>query len=175
MLKLNLASGTDYRDGWVNLDIVPKWPLASRRCDIIWDARKDRIPFDNNSACEIYAGYLFLHLAPRFHDQVLKEIRRVLSPTGYLIVGEVDMDIVMYKFLRNPDDKRCHELIWGEQGLLPDGSNQFDLAEYDKHCCGFVESTLRSFLDAHGFVNIERVKMHSSDVWYELTLICQKS
>jgi len=172
-MRLNLASGTDIRDGWVNLDVVPKWPLARRGCDVVWDARTDKIPYDDNSAIEIYAGYLFLHLAPRFHIPVLKEIRRVLSPTGVFAVGEVDMKIVMRRFLQDPTDVRCHELIWGEQGVLPDGE-QFELAEFDKHCHGFTEDSLLDFLTSHGFTDVARINIHSSEVWYELTLTCGK-
>jgi SAM-dependent methyltransferase len=93
-MKLNLASGTDIRSApWVNLDIVHKWPLATRGCDVIWDARKDRIPFGDATADEVYAGYLFLHLAPHHHARVLADIRRVLQTGGRLVVGEVDMPI----------------------------------------------------------------------------------
>jgi ubiquinone/menaquinone biosynthesis C-methylase UbiE len=174
-MKLNLASGTDIRDGWINLDIVPKWPLARRGCDVVWDARKDRIPYDDGSADEIYAGYLFLHLAPRHHDSVLKEIYRVLSPTGRLVVGEVDMEKVMQRFLENPADPRCHELIWGEQGDLPGDQQQFELAEFDKHCHGFTQDTLIDFLTAVGFRFIQRIYIHNPEVWYELTLSCRKT
>jgi hypothetical protein len=174
-MKLNLASGTDIRDGWINLDIVPKWPLARRGCDVIWDARKDKIPYDDGSANEIYAGYLFLHLAPRFHKPVVQEIHRVLSPTGVFMVGEVDMEIVMQRFLENPADIRCHELIWGEQGELSGDQKQFELAEFDKHCHGFTQDTLVSFLASAGFKYMERIRIHSPEVWYELTLVCRKT
>ncbi len=167
-MKLNLASGTDIRDGWVNLDVVPRWPNTRRGCDLIWDARKDFIPFANNTAEEIYAGYLLLHLAPRFHVPVLKEIHRVLSPTGTLMVGEVDMEIVFDQWLTRPHDPRLAELIWGEQG------NEFgdDLSQYDKHCHGFTEATLRELLRSEGFGDITRTKIHAVD--YELTLVCRK-
>lgn len=167
-MKLNLASGTDLREGWVNLDVVAKWPNTQRGCDVIWDARKDPIPFPDDSAEQIYAGYLFLHLAPRFHTDVMMEIRRVLSPVGTLMVGEVDMDQVMKRWLDDPFSEREAELIWGEQG------NEFgdDLAQYDKHCHGFTQQSLTRFLTNFGFVAIERTWIHQ--VYYELTLTCKK-
>src|SRR5450631_2524408 len=60
VLRLNLASGTDLRsgDGWVNLDVVPRWPGTARGCEVIWDATRDRIPFPDGSVDEVYAGYL---------------------------------------------------------------------------------------------------------------------
>lgn len=170
MIKLNLASGTDIRDGWVNLDIVPKWPIASRGCDVIWDARKDKIPFDDNSVDEIYAGYLLLHLAPSYHASVLAEIRRVLKSAGILVIGEVDMDIVMRRYLENPFDHRYSELIWGEQGSI----HGKDLADYDKHCQGFTQSTLEKLLSDNGFQGFQRIRVHCAEVWYELTISCMK-
>lgn len=170
MLLLNLASGTDLRDGWVNLDIVPRWPNTARGCDVIWDARKDRLPFNDNSVDGIYAGYLFLHLAPHHHARVLADVRRVLKPGADLQVGEVEMDKVMQRWIADPTDKRLAELVWGEQGDVH-GS---DLAEFDKHCHGYSEATLRAFLEHGGFSVLSRDRIHSPDVWYELTLSARK-
>ncbi len=169
-MKLNLACGTDIRDGWVNLDVVPSWPVAVRGCDVIWDARKDKIPFPDDSAEEIYAGYLLLHLSPAYHKPVLEEIKRVLSPSGSLMVGEVDMAIVMSKWLADPQDARLSELIWGEQGSFHGDS----LVEFDKHCCGFTETSLTELLASYGFSSIQRTNIHHPDVFYELTLVCRK-
>lgn len=169
-MRLNLASGTDLRDGWVNLDVVPKWPSASRGCDVVWDARKDAIPFPDDSAEEIYAGYLLMHLAPHYHAPVLAEIRRVLAPGGVLMVGEVDMDVVMRRFLESPSDPRLAELIWGEQGSFHgDG-----LADFDKHCHGFTSASLQDLLARSGFGGFGRARIHAAAVFYELTLTCTK-
>ena len=169
-MRLNLASGTDIRDGWRNLDIVPKWPQARRGCDVIWDARKDRIPYDNNTATEIYAGYLLLHLAPCYHSSVLDDIYRVAAPNAPVVFGEVDMAKVMRHWLEDPNSKQASELIWGEQGDV----HGTDLAEFDKHCHGFTEASLRYTLESKGFHTCERIQVHSDAVWYELTIRCQK-
>lgn len=164
--KLNLASGTDIKDGWINLDVVPRWPGTARGCDVIWDARKDAIPFPDGSIEEIYAGYLFLHLAPCFHVGVMNEMVRVLAPGARLVIGEVDMEIVMRRWLANPDSKSLCELIWGEQGDI----HGQDLALFDKHCHGWTETTLRQFIGTFGFVGLHRIQIHVSEVFYELTI-----
>lgn len=172
-LKLNLACGTDIRNDYINLDVVKKWPLARRACDVIWDARTQAIPYPDGSADEVYAGYLLLHLAPHHHQRVLRDVHRVLRPGGRLVVGEVDMREVMRRWLADPRDPRLAELIWGEQGELPGGApeEQRALADFDKHCYGYVEETLREALAEAGFAErIRRVFVHSRDVWYELTL-----
>lgn len=170
-MKLNLASGTNIRDGWMNLDVVPRWPLASRGCDQLWDARTQAIPFPDGSAEEVYAGYLFLHLAPMHHARVLEDIRRVMKLGGRLIVGEVEMDAVMRRWLGSPEDKRLAELIWGEQGDLDQPlAEQAALAEFDKHCHGFTEASLRAFLARGHFREARRIRVHDAAVWYELSL-----
>ena len=171
ILKLNLASGTDIRDGWINMDVVAKWPNVRRGCDVIWDALKDPLPFVDNSVDEIYAGYLLLHLPPEHHTRVLREIRRVLKPdTGTAMFGEVDMAIVMERFLKTPKDARLAELIWGEQGEY----HGTTYAAFDKHCHGFTESSLRETLRESGFSKFERVQIHSAAVFYELTAVVRK-
>lgn len=167
MIALNLASGTDLRPPpWINLDIVARWPNTARGCDVVWDARTQNIPFPDFSVDEIYAGYLFLHLAPQHHRRVLNDIHRVLKVDGRLVVGEVDMELVFARWLYDPTDKQNFELIWGEQGDVH-GS---DLAEFDKHCHGFTEKTLRDFLYEGGFKKANRIQVHSAAVWYELTI-----
>jgi hypothetical protein len=163
--RLNLACGTDIRDGWFNLDVVPRWPSAPRGCDMLWDARTDRIPFADGSAGEVYAGYLFLHLAPRYHAQVLAEIDRVMKPGATLVVREVDMDVVLRRYLSNPRDGRACELIWGEQG---EGHGD-GFADFDKHCHGFTEASLRELL-APRFRELERLPQQHPDIYYDLLL-----
>jgi predicted SAM-dependent methyltransferase len=170
MLRLNLASGTDIKPPpWVNLDVVKQWPGAPP-CDIIWDARKHDLPFGSDTVDEVYAGYLFLHIPRAFHIHNLMEIRRVLKPGGVLQVGEVDMDLVLRRWLDDPFDHRLNQLIWGEQGLI----HGEGFAEFDLHVQGFNEATLRAFLESSAFRLVERVKIHVDAVWYELTLKCRK-
>ena len=175
MIRLNLASGTDIRptsEGWVNMDIVPQWP-GFPPCDLVWDARKDPIPFPDDSVDEVVAGYLLLHLAQYHHNRVLDDIHRVMKPGAKLQVGEVDMALAMKRWLLNPYDRSANEMIWGEQGMHDD-PRYMEFAEFDKHCCGFSEESLWRLLDRHHFAFIKRVKIHAPEVWYELTMECVK-
>lgn len=168
-MKLNLACGTDVKPApWVNLDVVRKWPQAPRPCDILWDARKDRIPFAEGSVDEVKAGYLFLHLAPQHHTRVLKDIYRVLQPGGRLEVGEVDMEKAMTRWMKDPSDKSATQMIWGEQGNDVDGNEAYE--EFDKHCQGYTPLTLRAFLEGVGLKAVKQIKLHAAEVWYELSM-----
>lgn len=167
--RLNLASGTDLRprmDGWANLDIVPRWPSANRPCDLQWDARSNEIPFPDTWAMEIVAGYLFLHVPYKHHEPLAREMFRVMEPGGRLEVGEVDMWLAMHRWLQNPYDESARDMIWGEQGNIH--GDKF--AEFDKHCAGHTEGTLRALLARAGFRFERRYKQHAEAVWYEMTL-----
>jgi hypothetical protein len=181
-IYLNLASGTDCRPPpWRNLDCVKKWPIAARACDVIWDARTDRLPYSDNTVSEVYAGYLLLHLAPKHHQRVLRDIYRVMHKGARLVVGECDMRVVMKRWLENPADEYLSGLIWGEQSALSDEqkarlgaagvAEQERLSEFDKHCQGFCESSLRAAIYAAGFTGpITRIAYHGPAVFYDLTV-----
>lgn len=167
MIKLNLASGTDLRPApWVNLDAVARWPGTSRGCDVVWDATKDRIPFPDSSVDEIYAGYLLLHVPPRYHASLLQDIKRVCAPGARLVFSEVDFAIVMPRWLAKPDDQYLSGLIWGEQGEVH-GAN---LADWDSHRWGYTEEKLAGVLVRAGFRDPRRIAIHDPGVFFELTI-----
>lgn len=172
--RLNLASGTDLRPaiaGWVNLDIVPQWPSAAQGCDLVWDARTDVIPFPDGFATEIVAGYLFLHVPYRHHEPLAREMFRVLAPGGRIEIGEVDMPSAMLRWMANPYDPSARDIVWGEMGSV----HGAEFVEFDKHCAGHSELTLRALLGAAGFRELQRIKIHAPAVWYEMTLVGVKT
>ncbi len=167
VIRLNLAAGTDLRDPpWENWDICEKWPTNSRPCDRRWDARSNCIGVPDRSVDEICAGYLLLHVPYQHHDPLVAEMFRVMKPGGRLEVGEVDMPVAMRRWLANPYDQSAREIVWGEQGSLH--GQQF--ADYDKHCAGHSEFTLRALLEKYGFARFRRFKQHAEAVWFEMSV-----
>ena len=67
-LRVNLCCGSDYRPGWANLDIAdfPGYPKP----DIYWDARKHEIPFPDDSADEVVAGYMLAHIGRILQEEL---------------------------------------------------------------------------------------------------------
>lgn len=167
-MKLNLGAGTEYRAGWINLDVVA-WPGVPPP-DLVWDARKEHLPFPDDSVDEVYLGYLLMHLSPQYQKPLLLDVHRVLAPCGFMIVSEVDFELVMARWLFDPSDSAISELIWGEQGR--DHGNAY--IDYDKHCWGFSRSTLRSLLERCGFCDVVEGVIQSPDVWFELTMRAKK-
>ncbi len=165
-LRLNLASGTDLKrgDGWVNLDAV-SWKMAGAPPDVFWNA-KDPIPFPDESVDEVYAGYLLLHTSTNWHTRMMADIWRVMKPCARLVIGEVDMAILLPRWMADPSNKYLIGLIWGEGGT----EHGEDMASWDNHACGFTEASLRALLSSAGFDGARRIKVHGDAVWYELSL-----
>lgn len=171
LIKVNAASGTDLRPPpWVNLDLCKRWPSNPRDCDIVWDARSDKLPFPDATADEFVGGYLLLHVALPHHEPLIREAFRVLAPGGRIELGEVDMDVAMRRWLANPQEESAHQMIWGEHGSI----HGPEFEEFDRHVSGHTEGTLRALLAKCGFVQIERFKQHAESVWYELSMQARK-
>ena len=79
--KLNLACGTDYLDGWINVD-------GSRtiKADMYFnlDAPDIKLPFQNDSIDFIYAAHILEHIV--YLPQLQAELIRILKPEGSLMV-----------------------------------------------------------------------------------------
>jgi teichuronic acid biosynthesis glycosyltransferase TuaG len=78
-LRLHLACGHDYTEGYINVDF---YAPEDAKCDVRFDVMK--LPYPDNSVDEIKA----FHIIEHFHffeiQEVLKEWHRVLKPGGRL-------------------------------------------------------------------------------------------
>lgn len=75
-MKLNLGCGSDYREGYVNVD----QPSAVTRRDLAVDLSVLPWAFDDNSADEILMNGSLEHLADTHRNMM--EIHRILKPGG---------------------------------------------------------------------------------------------
>lgn len=82
-LKLHLGSGTEHKDGWINID------LAGDPVDLAWNLAHG-IPFPDGSVDGIFHEHLLEHLPLRAGDQLIAECWRVLRPGGVLRIGVPD-------------------------------------------------------------------------------------
>lgn len=79
MVKLNIGSGTDIKQGWINIDRV-----KSIGVDIILDLNKKCLPFKDSSVDEIFCSHVLEHLINP--HEVVMEFWRVLKPDGILTI-----------------------------------------------------------------------------------------
>ena len=145
-LKLHLGSGTEPREGWVNVDTN-----AACGPDIV--ASVEHLPmFEDASADVIESCHLFEHLTLTQARAALREWRRILAPGGELR-------------LELPNLGRAVELMGTEMdgydfamvsmfGYPPLVDQQGD---GQVHKWGWTPETLRQELEAAGFEGVEQV------------------
>lgn len=124
LLKLNLACGPNYLDGWVNIDI------DSEVADIQSDLTKP-LPFEDSTVSHIYAEHFIEHIDQQDALYFLQECKRVLAPKGvlrlstpslyYLLVNYLEFNITAWGDLWTPPT-RAHMLnegmrSWGHKFL----------------------------------------------------------
>jgi glycosyltransferase involved in cell wall biosynthesis len=146
-LKLHLACGHDYTEGYINIDLYAPDDAV---CDARFDVQK--LPYDDNSVDEIKA----FHIIEHFHffeiKDVLEEWFRVLKPGGRLWLETPDFLETCRSFVEgspvmNIEDWRV--LLYGHFFAHPWVPGQ-------THKFLFTEQQLRTNLGWAGFKNITR-------------------
>jgi len=120
VLKVNLGSGPDGRDDWVNVDygllaelqkhrllrkIVYKLHLLPERYRKLWpknllvhDCRKP-LPFRTESVDCIYTSHLLEHLRKYEATRLLRECFRVMKPNSYIRIVVPDLKLIAERYL----------------------------------------------------------------------------
>jgi predicted SAM-dependent methyltransferase len=81
-LKLNIGSGTEKVEGFLNVDAEP-----STNPDILCDITKTKLPIKSGRVDEIIFFHCIEHISKRLHPHVFTEMWRVLKPGGDLFVS----------------------------------------------------------------------------------------
>ena len=63
-IKVNFGCGTDYREGWINVDVVEetKWQSGSRKPDVMISANDSRLPFEDGSIDYVLLDNVIEHI-----------------------------------------------------------------------------------------------------------------
>lgn len=145
-LRLHLGCGPDRREGWVNVDVNPKF-----NPDLV--AHAHDLPMLPDSSCsDIESCHLFEHLTLTQARAALREWRRLIMPGGQL-------------HLELPNLERCLALVGTEMngfdlgmislfGYPPEIDEQ---GEPQLHKWGWTPETLAEELYKAGFQNVEQV------------------
>jgi SAM-dependent methyltransferase len=87
-LKLNLGCGDHIEEGYINIDIAAD-------CDLKLDLEKAKLPFENESVDEIYAGQIMEHI--NNFIPLMNECHRVLkSGSGIHGTGKLIIEVPCY-------------------------------------------------------------------------------
>lgn len=82
LVKLNLGCGTDYKKGFINVDILDSVKV-DKKCDL----QKLPLPFKDNSVDYIYSRYLMIYIGDLY--LWLKELHRICKPGAIIKFEEL--------------------------------------------------------------------------------------
>jgi SAM-dependent methyltransferase len=78
--KLNLACGSDYIQGYTNIDVDP-----SVKADVICDIdNENKLPFDDASFDLVYASHILEHIT--FLPALKREFKRIVRVGGHIVM-----------------------------------------------------------------------------------------
>lgn len=142
-IKLHLACGEEYKEGYINVDL---YPSSTIRVDQSFDIKQ--IPYADNSVDEIVALHVIEHF-DFFEGQVaLKEWYRVLKPGGKLLVETPDFLETCDAFVKGSEEYRV--ALYSHFFAHPWISGQ-------THKFLFTESQLKGQIEWAGFKSVFRI------------------
>lgn len=137
-MKLNIGSGKDYKDGWVNLDINTRF-----KADIYRDIMNfDPFEFDLDGFDEVYAKDVLDHITFNDLKKLLRRIYSWINHQGTLIIHLPNFDYCARKALNGESD--AMRWIYGSDGTEADYAS--NIIRW-----GYTPKTLRNLLTSAGF------------------------
>lgn len=88
-IMLNVGCGTDYKEGWVNVDNNSDNNIT--KLDLNHDLR-DPLPYNDNTVDFIFNEHFFEHLTVEEGQVAMKEFMRVLKPGGVMRIAMPDLE-----------------------------------------------------------------------------------
>lgn len=115
VVKLNIGCGTDYKDGWINIDNNSDDNIE--KLDLNWDLRNP-LPFKDGSIDYIFNEHFIEHLTVEESQQAIKDLMRVLKPGGVMRIAmpnlEDSIEIYLDKNWKKREFVKEHSLQWIE-------------------------------------------------------------
>lgn len=148
-MRLHVGSGPHYAIGWVNLDLneFDGWEIQPDVQASVFD-----MPFKDNTVDKLYVGHLLEHLKWELVPDAVREMARVLRPTGTICVVGPCMD----KALATGQPQWLLDEIpagWNSDVNNPDGLEGFP------HLWTATTDLTREALELGGLSNIREVSI----------------
>lgn len=160
-IYLNLGSGANYFDGFINID-----GNILRKIDMWLDLRNG-LPFPNDSVDGIYSCHLFEHFYMDELEKILKECYRVLKSEGGMrvLVPSLERAVIAYV---NREDHWFSEFPRAFKSL--GGKLQNFIFCDGQHKIAFDFSFLEEILEEAGFLKIISKEAGKSDLFPPMVL-----
>ncbi len=109
VVKLNIGCGPIVRSGWLNIDIDPRLDGA-----IYMDATQP-LPLRDSSVDIAYSEHMIEHVPLELALAMLRELHRVLRPSGRLRIATPDMDNILHLKHDRPDSRELDYIRWSNE------------------------------------------------------------
>lgn len=129
-LMLHLGSGTEHKDGWVNVD------LAGDPVDLAWNLARP-LPFGDGTVDGIFHEHLLEHLPLSAGATLTRECARVLRPGGTLRIGVPDVAALIEDYV-----KGTGELLGRKPGRPTAMLALQEMFYWHRHCTMYDFETL---------------------------------
>lgn len=150
-MKINVCSGRQVLEGWINVDVVVSThPKAKGPPQIL--AEMHAIPLDDNVADELMCIHGIEHVEPWVAEKALDEWFRLLKPGGLLIIECPDLVKCCQNYLSGLTVPGKHPDQFGLWGIYGDATS---LDPFMLHRYGYSPASLAKLLKAHGFKSIQ--------------------
>jgi len=133
-IKLNLGSGNDYREGWVNVDIAGDYKV-----DVVADL-SEQFPFADNSVDEILASDILEHFIKEDGEKFLRECYRILKVDGVLTIRTHNIFQIFQQFRDDPEV--LIHFLYG---------NTEETGTFGAHKYAYTEASIQKLLQKIGF------------------------
>lgn len=145
--KLNLGAGSDFREGWANLDIGGRRNLA-------WDLTKP-LPLEAGKIRFVYSEHFIEHVARADALKLLTNLRACMVEEGVIRLSTPDLRLFSEAYLAGHLPP-----LWLEKNP----TRMFNQIMRDwGHTFVYDESELRLILAEAGFTRFKRVERHASE------------
>lgn len=154
--KLQIGSGRNIIDGWLNTDIIP---LDTK---IVFLDITHRFPFENNTFDYIFSEHLIEHLSYEKACSILQECYRVLMPGGIIRIATPDIYFLIDLFKQEKTDIQENYIRWSIDTYISQTntySETFVVNNFFRdwgHQFIYDFDLLKKTLENVGFVNIVR-------------------
>lgn len=111
-IELNLGCGHNKIPGTVNIDSD-----ESVKPDKVLDIRNEALPYENNTVEVVHFYHTIEHIEEIYHEFIFREIQRVLTHTGYVLISYPEFKKVAMNYIENKGGQRefWKHTIYGRQ------------------------------------------------------------
>jgi hypothetical protein len=166
-IKLNIGCGTDYRDGFINIDGSDTLPRIDKKLDISRESLLSH--FDVESVTYILANDIIEHHYHWEAVRILREFYSLLTVGGKVEIRVPDAKWIIKTWRLSVEQKL--NLLFGGQDISQGRSEKMDesrkkFPQYFCHKFGWTMKSMTDELAAIGFTNVRCVRARTNFVTY---------